>query len=293
MTRSLTRPCRRAIPAIGVLATLFFLVGACSSTGPGEPDAQIASVTISPDTLRVLAGGQGRLGVSVRDAAGGVVRGTPVFWSVADTTIATVDQEGLVRGVRPGSVQVSASASGHSDVADVVVQSAGAAAVTVDPPTASVLVGSTTQLGATVRDAGGTVITDRPPLWSSSNSAVATVNQQGLVSGVSPGTTTIVAALDGRTGSATVTVTRVPVASVVITPAETEVRLGRTVKLVATAYDAQGNVLAGRSIAWSSSSTTRATVDQTGTVTGRTLGIVTISATSEGQTGTAKVTVRS
>jgi uncharacterized protein YjdB len=122
---------------------------------------------------------------------------------------------------------------------------------------------------------------------------VATVNQQGLVSGVSPGTTTIVAALDGRTGSATVTVTRVPVASVVITPAETEVRLGRTVKLVATAYDAQGNVLAGRSIAWSSSSTTRATVDQTGTVTGRTLGIVTISATSEGQTGTAKVTVKS
>ena len=275
------------------IAPFVVLFGACSSDGVGTSEAQVATVTISPDTLRVLAGGQGRMGVSVRDAAGGVVRGSAVFWSVADTSIATVDQEGVVRGVRPGSVQVSASASGHSDVADVLVQSAGAASVTVDPPTASVLVGSTTQLGATARDASGTVITDRTPLWSSSNSAVATVSQQGLVTGMSPGTTTIVAALDGRTGSATVTVTRVPVASVIVTPAETEVRLGRTVNLVAKAYDAQGNELAGRAIVWSSSSTTRATVDQNGTVTGRTLGIVTISAKSEGQTGTAKVTVRS
>lgn len=290
MTRSLAHSPLRAIAGLALLGVV---PAACSSDGVGTSDAQVATVTISPDTLRVLAGAEGRMGASVRDAAGNVVRGTPVFWSVGDTTVATVDQDGLVRGVRPGSVQVSASASGHSDVADVLVQPAGAASVTVDPPTASVLAGSTTQFGATARDAVGTVITDRPPLWSSGNSAVATVNQQGLVTGVSPGTTTIVAALDGHTGSATVTVTRVPVASVVVTPAETEVRVLRTVKLVAKVYDAQGKELAGRAITWSSSSTTRATVDQNGTVTGRTLGIVTISATSEGQTGTAKVTVRS
>jgi uncharacterized protein YjdB len=289
MSRSLPRPVARTIAAV---VSLLAPVGGCSSDGPAASDAQVATVTISPDTLRVLTGGQGRMGVSVRDAAGSAVRGSPVFWSVADTTVATVDQEGLVSGVRPGSVQVSASASGHSDVAQVIVQSAGAASVTVDPPAASVLVGSTTQLGATARDASGTVITDRTPLWSSGNSAVATVSQQGLVTGISPGTATIVAALDGRTGSATVTVTRVPVASVVITPAETEVRVGRTVKLVAKAYDAQGKELTGRAITWSSGNTTRATVDQNGTVTGRTIGIVTISATSEGQTGTAKVTVR-
>lgn len=284
-----------SLPLAVVLAGLapLVLLGACSSDGVGTSGADVATVTISPDTLRLIAGGDARFGVTLRDAAGGVVRGRSLFWAAADTAVATVDQEGLVHGVRPGAVQVSASVGGHSDVADVVVRSAGAASITVDPPTASILVGAATQLGATVRDAGGNVITDRAPLWSSANSAVATVNQQGLVSGVSPGTTTIVAALDGRTGSATVTVTRVPVASVVVTPAETEVRVGRTIQLVAKVYDAQGKELTGRTVTWSSSNTARATVNQNGTVTGRTLGIVTISATSEGQTGSSKVTVKS
>lgn len=289
---TLTRLGRGALASAATLTPLLALP-ACSSDGVSASDGTVATVAISPDTLRLLAGDQARLGVSVRDSAGNLLRGRTVFWSVADTAIATVDQDGLVRGVRPGAVRVAASLSGHSDVADVVVRPAGAASITVDPPTASVLAGATAQLAATVRDAAGNVLADRPPVWSSGNSAVATVSQEGLVTGVSPGTTTIVAALDGHTGSATITVTRIPVASVVIAPAETEVRLGRTVKLVATAYDAQGRALAGRAITWASSSSLRATVDQNGTVTGRVLGIVTISATSEGQTGTAKVTVRS
>jgi uncharacterized protein YjdB len=288
MTRSILR--RRALAATVAACSP---LAACSSDGLGSPGTPIATVTIAPDTLRLLEGGEARFGVTMRDSAGNVVRGPAVFWSVADSAIATVDQDGLVRGVRPGAVRVSAAVSGRSDLADVLVRSAGAASVTVDPPTASVLVGATTQLGATVRDADGGVITDRPPLWSSSNSGVATVDQSGIVTGVSPGTATIYAARDGQTGSATVTVARIPVASVVITPAETEVRVGRTVKLVARAYDDQGREITGRAIAWSSSSTSRATVDQNGVVTGRLLGIVTISATAEGRTGTAKVTVKS
>ena len=289
MTRSLLLPFSFVLAGVAPLA----LLGGCSSDGVGTSDARVATVTISPDTLRLLSGGEARLGVAVRDSAGGAVRGLPVFWSVADTTVATVNQDGLVRGVRAGDVRVSASVSGRSDVAEVVVRPAGAASVTVDPPSASVLVGGTTQLGATVRDAEGTVLSDRPPLWSSGNSIVASVSQQGVVTGVSPGTTTILASLDGHSGSATVTVARVPVSSVVVSPAETQVRLGRTVKLTAKVYDARGNALTGRAITWSSSSTSHATVDQNGIVTGRFIGTVTISATSEGQTGTAKVTVRS
>ena len=289
MTRSLLSS--RALAAVAFAASS--VVGACSSDGVGSSDSPVAAVTISPDTLRLVTGGEARLGVSITDSAGNAVRGRTVFWSVADTTIATIDQDGLVHGVRPGGVRVSANVSGKSDLSDVLVRSAGVASVTVDPPSASVLVGGTAQLGATVRDAEGGVITDRPPLWSSGNSGVATVDQSGLVRGVSPGTTTIVAARDGHTGSATITVTRIPVASVVITPAETEVRLGRTVKLVARAYDDQGKEIVGRTLTWSSSNTTRATVDQNGVVTGRVLGVVTISATAEGKTGTAKVTVKS
>ena len=253
----------------------------------------MASVTISPDTLRLLVGGEGRLGATMRDSIGTTVRGPSVFWSSADTTVATIDQDGLVRGVRVGAARISANVAGRSDLADVLVRSAGAASVSVDPPTASVLVGGTTQLAATVRDADGIVLTDRPVVWSSANSAVATVNQQGVVSGVNPGSTTITASREGKTGSASVTVVRVPVAQVVITPAETEVRRQKTVKLTATTFDAQGKVLTGRAVTWSSSNQILATVDQNGIVTGRVIGVVTITATSEGVSRSAKVTVKS
>jgi trimeric autotransporter adhesin len=278
--------------AVLLLACAVGPLAACSDGGPGSPEGSVASVTISPDTLRLLVGTEGRLGATMRDSIGTTIRGPSVFWSSADTTVATIDQDGLVRGVRVGAARISANVAGRSDLADVLVRSAGAAAVTVDPPAASVLVGGTTQLAATVRDADGVVMTDRPVVWSSENSAVATVSQQGVVTGVNPGTTNIVASREGKTGSSAVTVARIPVAQVVVSPAQTEVKINKTVKLTATTLDAQGKVLTGRQVTWTSSNTARATVDQNGIVTGRFVGVVTITATSEGVSRTATVTVK-
>src|SRR2546429_9513499 len=53
--------------------------------------------------------------------------------------------------------------------------------VTVSPPTATVALGQTVQLTATLRDASGNVLTGRTVTWSSSNLAVATVSGSGLV----------------------------------------------------------------------------------------------------------------
>lgn len=78
--------------------------------------------------------------------------------------------------------------------------------VAVTPSPASVRVGGTVQLTATPYDAVGAAIGGKTATWSSSNTAVATVNGSGLVTGVSPGTTTISATIDGYTGSAPLTV---------------------------------------------------------------------------------------
>lgn len=253
----------------------------------------MALVAIAPDTLRLLEGERGRLGAALLDSAGTAIRGRTIYWSSADTSVATIDQDGMVTAHRVGAVQISANVEGHSDVAVVLVRSTGAATVTVDPPTASVVVGGTTQLAATVRDARGDILTDRAPTWSSSNSGVATVNQQGLVTGVSPGTATIIASRDGITGSSTVTVLRVPVARVVVSPPSADVKVGRTIKFTATVYDAQNKVLTDRPVTWSSSNPSIASVDpNTGVVTGKLVGTVTIRATSEGQSGTAQLTVK-
>src|SRR5207249_952320 len=124
------------------------------------------------------------------------------------------------------------------------------ASVEVTPATASVQAGQTVQLTATPRDAGGTPLSGRTVTWSSSNTAVATVSNGGLVSGVTPGSATITATSEGKSGTSSVTVTNVPVATVEVTPPSASVQAGQTVQLTATPKDAGGNQLSGGRATW-------------------------------------------
>lgn len=83
-----------------------------------------------------------------------------------------------------------------------------------------------------------------------------------------------------------------PVASVEVTPATATRLVGETVQLSATTKDASGGVLAGRAVTWTTSSADIATVNSTGRVTGVAEGIATITATSEGKSGTATITIQ-
>src|SRR3989454_3013724 len=81
----------------------------------------------------------------------------------------------------------------------------------------------------------------------------------------------------------------VPVASVTVAPAS--VLVGVTVQLTATTKDAAGNLLTGRTVTWVTSNPGVATVNSTGLATGVAAGRATITAISEGQSGTAAITV--
>ena len=113
------------------------------------------------------------------------------------------------------------------------------------------------------------------------------------MTGGAVGTATITAMSEGRTGSATVTVTLVPVATVVVSPAPATLPVGGTVQLTVTLKDASGTTLTGRTVAWTSSTTTVATVSPSGLVSDvASGGTTTITATSEGKSGTSVVTVQ-
>src|SRR5207253_11222040 len=100
------------------------------------------------------------------------------------------------------------------------------------------------------RDAGGTPLSGRTVTWSSSNTAVATVSNSGLVSAVTPGSATITAASEGKSGTSSVTVTNVPVATVEVTPPSASVQAGQTVQLTATPRDGAGDQPSGRTAPW-------------------------------------------
>ena len=168
------------------------------------------------------------------------------------------------------------------------------ATVEVTPPTATVPVGQTVQLTATPQDSTDAPLPDRPVTWTSDNPAIVSVDVNGLATGKTPGSATITATSEGKSGVSYITVTEipsVPVASVTVSPPTATVEVDQTVQLTATPKDANGSPLTGRTVTWSSSATAVAIVNGSGLVTGRASGAATITATSEGQRGTAEVTV--
>jgi len=102
------------------------------------------------------------------------------------------------------------------DTVSVVLADSAAATVTVSPATATISVGATVALTATIRDQFGNVLPGRVATWSSSNAAVATVTSTGnltaRVDGVGEGQATIQATIDGINGSSTITVNVPPLA---------------------------------------------------------------------------------
>src|SRR2546430_15105890 len=83
--------------------------------------------------------------------------------------------------------------------------------------------------------------------------------------------------------------TPAPVASVIVRPASSSLQVGGTVQLLATLQDANGGVLSGRVVTWMSSDGSVAIVNGSGLVTAVAPGQATITATSEGKSGSAAI----
>src|SRR5438552_15383233 len=92
----------------------------------------------------------------------------------------------------------------------------------------------------------------------------ATVRPSGQVTGAAPGAAPITATSEGKSGTATLTVTTVPVASVPLSPATATVLVGQTLQLTATPKDSAGSTLTGRTVTWVSSNPGVATVSRSG-----------------------------
>jgi uncharacterized protein YjdB len=251
----------------------------------------VATVTVAPSTATVLVAFTQQLTPTLKDAGGNVLVGRTVTWSSNNNNVATVSSSGVVTGVAPGTATITATSEGKNGTATITVNLAPVNTITVQPNPSSVLVAFTTTLTATLKDANGNTLTGRTVTWQSSNTSVATVNNSGLVTGVAPGQSTITATSEGKSATSTLSVSLAPVATVTVTPATTSVAVDATRQLTATLRDANGNVLTGRTVVWSSDDTSTATVNSSGLVTGKKQGTAHVTATSEGKTDSSTVTV--
>jgi len=266
---------------------------------PSSPGSTVSQLVVSPKVV-TLQQDQLQDFMAVAFTPTGDTAQISVTWSVTGGTLVDTSSQGgrhygHYRGSACGSFKVAGTShpGQKSDTGNVTVTCTqpSIASVVVSPASASVPVGQTLQLTGTPEDANGNPLPGRTISWSSGNSAVATVNGNGLVTGVAAGATTITATSEGTSGTAAVTVTSVPVASVTVSPATVSLQPGQTQQLTATPKDAGGNALSGRMVTWASGSTAVATVSGSGLVSGVAAGSATITATSEGKSGSASVTV--
>jgi uncharacterized protein YjdB len=250
----------------------------------------VASVAVAPrfDTLQV--GFTGQLTATPHDAIGTLLTGRIVSWASDNPAVATVNGGGLVRAVAVGTANVTATIEGVVGSSAITVLFIPVASVQVTPAQDSTPLGGSRTFTATPRDALGNPLTGRAVAWGTNDPAVATVSN-GIVTGTGVGTTTITATSEGQTGSATVKVILMPVATVQVTPATASVVVGQTRQLTATTREASGGTLTGRVVTWASGNPAAATVDGAGLVTAVAAGSAVITATSEGKNGTATITV--
>ncbi len=253
---------------------------------------RVSRVSVSPSTAQVQAGSTVQLQATAFDDWNDAITGRSFAWQSSDASRATVSSSGVVSGVAPGTVTISASTDGQSSSATVTITAAPVASITVSPSNTTLFPGQTQQLTATLYDSQGQPITGHTVTWSTNRPAVATVDQNGLVRAVGLGVATVTATAGGRSGSATVRVQLIPVSSVVIKPSNAEMDTRSQLKLEATVYGEDGSVLTDRTVTWESSNTRVATVDDTGLVTStRREGTTTITATVEDVSGTARIEV--
>ena len=188
-----------------------------------------------------------------------------VTWRIGNSNIATVDKYGKVTGKSVGSTWVYAKAADGSEVRASIKVIPQPTSVKLNYSSKIVTVGKTTQFKATVNPTNA----NQAVTWRSSNTRIATVDKNGLVTAKSVGTAYIYAkTINGKEIRATVKVIPQP-KSVKINTEKQILKIGRSCTLKATVNPTNAN----QAVTWRIGNSKIATVDKNGRVTGKSEGL--------------------
>jgi len=214
-------------------------------------------------------------------------------WSSSDETVATVDQNGNVTAISSGVANITATTVEGSFTASSVVTvmfiEYPVASIAISQNQAQLVVGDNLQLSAEVSPANATVNLVE---WSSSNTAVATVDANGFVQSVGVGTAIISArsVQGGLQAACAVVVVAINVTGVTLNHSENTLAVGETAQLNATVLPENAT---NQAVNWASANNAIASVDQNGLVTAHSVGVVEVAAITEdgGHVATSMITV--
>ena len=290
--------------SIPTTVTITARAGGKSDTAMLTVRPVIDRVLVSPPSATINEGSTHDFNATAYTSYNVAIQNVSFVWESSNTSVATINSStGLSRGERAGStpsqVTITARAGGKSDTATLTVRPV-VSRVTISPLSPSIEVGETQLFSATAYTSYNVAIQGVSFTWSSSNASAATVSPSSgsatTATGVNAGSTTIRATNGDKSGTASLTVTAPPppppvVASVSVSPPSASIEEGATRQFSATAYTSDNQVISGRTITWSSSTTSVATISSSGLATGADAGSTTITATVDGVSGMATLTV--
>lgn len=276
-----TAPLRRlarVAPRTSAALLAFAVLASCDL----NPNKEACTMSIAPTTISIPVNGQITVNGTAFDCDGNSIKNKTINFQSANTSVATVTVTGQVIGVGVGQTTISAVANGKSASASVTVTPETAASVTVAPGTVTLRVGNVRSFAATARNNTGTVITGRTFRWSSSNSAIAAIDQSGTLTATTAGNIVVTADVDGAIGTANVTITPVPLQSCSLAPTSQKLTVTAQVQPTITIRDTANNLVPAntRPVTWTSDNEIVATVTNTGVITARKAGTAIVKAAS-------------
>ena len=211
-----------------------------------------------------------------------------VKWTSSDESVATVDSNGIITAVKEGMATITCtSAYGNFTDKCTVSIKIPVSSIVLDKNSLLLKKGETFTLSAEILPENAT---DKGIIWTSSNTDIATV-KDGLITAINTGTATITATSADGNAYAVCTVTiYIPVSGVSLNYSQYTLAKGKTLSLTATVLPADAT---NKTVTYSSSDSSIATVSNYGTVTAVSKGTSTITvATKDGNfTGTCTISV--
>jgi len=256
--------------------------------------AHLQSITLSPASLSVAPGTQQQFTATGNFDDGSTQVLTSALWSSSAVGVLTIDQNGLAVAVGPGTSTVSVVSGTVSATASVTVTNATLVSLAIAPLNSSMPAGAVKQFSATgtFSDTSTQDMT-QSVLWSSLAPAVATIDNTGLVTSLTTGSTTIAATWGAITQSTTLTVSNVKLVSIAINPNNPHLSKGTSLKFTATGTYSDGSTATLTNVSWRSSKNNLANMRGSGILHAKKAGTLTITASASGISGTTTVTIGS
>ncbi len=191
---SLARKRHFALLLLLALSLVLVACGGGSSSSSSGSTVTISKITVTPATANVNVGSTQQFYASAVDSNNNSLA-VALSWASSSSNVASVNLNGVATGLAAGTTQITASAGGITSNTVALTVASKVVSITISPMSSSVKVNGTQQFTAVAKDSGGNVVTGAVVSWACSFSGIATIDANGLVTGVSPGTVTIVASV--------------------------------------------------------------------------------------------------